>query len=493
MLTSAAGLPARCIGPLLVLAGLFAGFLAASVNPLLLFALAVGIPLGVWLIGSVERALFALILVIGLLPRFALPVRFGFTPTFLDLAMIGLVVAWARHQLSQSPDMPLRRAPVNGPLGALMMTAVLTFIVGLPNGVLTPLVMRRFAELLFSLAMIAIIVAITFNPTIRGRAVRWMILIGAASAAVGIALYAMPDDLAIRLLSALRPFGYPSGPDVLRFIRDDPALMQRATGLWIDPNAYGGYLLVVGLLGLPQLFAPRPVMARGLVLLSLGLILIALVLTVSRAAMLGFAIGALLIGLLRYRRMLILLGAIAVALLVLPPSQALVQHFVEGFQGRDLATQMRFGEYRDALRLIERYPLLGVGFVGTPDVDLYIGVSSMYLLVAQQMGLIGLVVFIVTIGAVLLGAARAWPAISSASLEHFLGTHGALVGVLFSGFFDHYFFNIDFHNSVMLLCLVIGIAVSSQQRDLSYARKPQRQLPPTLGYNALRGDNYGHT
>jgi len=493
MLTSTAGLPARQIVPLLALAGLLIGFLAASVNPLILLALAIAIPLGVWLISSVERALFALIVVIGLLPRFALPVRFGFTPTFLDLAMIGLVIAWARHQLSQSPDMPLRRALVNGPLAALMTTAVVTFIVGLPNGALTPLVVRRFAELLFSLTVIAIIVAITFNPAIRGQVVHWMILVGAASAAVGIALYVMPDELAIRLLSALRTFGYPSGPDVLRFIRDDPALMQRATGLWIDPNAYGGYLLVVGLLGLPQLFAPRPVMARGLAFLSLGLIVVALVLTVSRAAMLGFAIGALLIGLLHYRRMLILLSAIALALLALPQTQTLVQHFVEGFQGRDLATQMRFGEYRDALRLIERYPLLGVGFVGTPDVDLYIGVSSMYLLIAQQMGLVGLTMFIVTIGAVLLGAARTWPAIANASPEHFLGAHGALVGVLFSGIFDHYFFNIDFHNSVMLLCLVIGMAVSSQQRGLNHARKTERQPLPALGYNAFNGDNHGHT
>ncbi|MCB9162257.1 MAG: hypothetical protein H6644_20845 [Caldilineaceae bacterium] len=37
-----------------------------------------------------------------------------------------------------------------------------------------------------------------------------------------------------------------------------------------------------------------------------------------------------------------------------------------GFAGEDLATQMRFGEYKDALILIGRYPLFGVGFTGTP-------------------------------------------------------------------------------------------------------------------------------
>jgi len=472
MLNPAASLPTRQAGVLLlVLAGSLIGFLVTVVNPLLLLAAAIGAPLGIWLVSRVERALFALIVVIGVLPRFALPIRLGFTPTFLDLAMVGLIAAWARHQFSRSPDMPLRHTPVNGPLAALVTIALITFIVGLPNGALTPLVVRRFAELLFSLLSIAIIVAITVNPAFQSRVTRWMLLVGAVSAGLGIALYIIPDELAIRLLSALRPFGYPSGSDVLRFIRDDPALTQRATGLWIDPNAYGGYLLVAGVLGLPQLFAPKPTVARGWVLLSLGLIIVALLLTVSRAAMLGFVVGALLIGLLRHRLLLALLGAMAAVVLLLPQTQTLVQHFVEGFQGRDLATQMRLGEYRDALRLIERYPFLGVGFVGTPDVDLYIGVSSMYLLIAQQMGLIGLTAFFIAMMVVLLGAARAWPVISRASPEQFLGAHGALVGALFSGIFDHYFFNIDFHNSVVLFCLVIGMAVSSQQTG--YAQKSE--------------------
>ena len=44
---------------------------------------------------------------------------------------------------------------------------------------------------------------------------------------------------------------------------------------------------------------------------------------------------------------------------------------------------MRFGEYKDALTLIERYPLFGVGFTGVPDIDLYLGVSMLYLIIAR--------------------------------------------------------------------------------------------------------------
>ena len=73
---------------------------------------------------------------------------------------------------------------------------------------------------------------------------RALILFGALAALIGIALYMIPDDTAMRLLSALRPFGYPEGSGVLRYVLDDPANLQRATGLWIDPNAFGGFLLV---------------------------------------------------------------------------------------------------------------------------------------------------------------------------------------------------------------------------------------------------------
>ncbi len=54
---------------------------------------------------------------------------------------------------------------------------------------------------------------------------------------------------------------------------------------------------------------------------------------------------------------------------------------------------MRFGEYKDALILIERYPLFGVGFTGTPDLDIYLGVSMLYLIIAENMGIIGLALF----------------------------------------------------------------------------------------------------
>lgn len=450
---------------LCVAAGVLVGAAAALLNPLLLIGGVLGLLVALWSLWRVEHMLLALVVVIGLMPRFALPLRLGFTPTFLDLALIGLVLAWALHRLGSKRAFPIPRLAITLPLLLLVVGALTTFVLGLPNGALTPMVLRRFAELVLSLLSIPLLAALLQTLEAQQRLVRWMMVIGAVSALVGIVLYFLPDVLSIRLLSALRPFGYPSGLGVLRFIRDDPALMQRATGLWIDPNAFGGYLLVVGALVLPQVFAQRPVLPRAWVLVTVSVIALALVLTVSRGAMLSLVAAAALIGVLRYRRLLVVLGLALALVLMLPQTRELVMHFVEGFQGRDLATQMRFGEYKDALRLIERYPLFGVGFISTPDVDLYIGVSSMYLLIAQQMGLVGLGLFVVVIVVLWVGFVRAWLRWrgDEARAAVGLGAHGAVLGVLVSGVFDHYFFNIDFHNAVMLFCLVLALAAAAQR------------------------------
>jgi hypothetical protein len=451
---------ALCVG-----VGLAIGAISIAVNPLYLVAGAVAAPVALWLLGNLNRISLAFVVVIGLLPRFTSPVRLGgFTPTALDAVLIGLIAVWfftARSRL------PLRRSAIGVPLICLIVVAVTTFLVGLPNGALTPLVARRFAELVLSLLAVWVLVAILPNLQTQLHFSRLLIGVGSLSALVGIVLYFLPDELVMRMLSALRPFGYPEGPGVLRFIRDDPTLAQRATGLWIDPNAYGGFLLLVGAITLPHIFAHAPkgqrVLPRLWLALGMGLIGLALVLTVSRGAMLGLAFAAGLMGLLRYRRLLLVGLLVVGAILVLPQTRSLVQHFAEGFAGQDLATQMRFGEYKDALRLIERYPLLGVGFIDAPDTDLYIGVSSMYLLVAQQMGLLGATAFGLVFVVMFASAVRAWPRVrcNEALTPIWLGAHAGIAGALLSGVFDHYFFNIDFHVSVMLFWSVVALALAA--------------------------------
>jgi O-antigen ligase len=148
-------------------------------------------------------------------------------------------------------------------------------------------------------------------------------------------------------------------------------------------------------------------------------------------------------------------------LILLPQAQAYVQHFVEGVRLQDLATLMRLGEYKDALILIGRHPWIGVGFIGTPEGSLYIGVSNVYLLIAEEMGLIGLAAFLLVIVLFFRQAWLAWPGVAQHVGQEaiFLGLVASVAGILVGGLLDHYFFNLAFPHSVAIFWLYLGLAM----------------------------------
>ncbi|MEZ4558521.1 MAG: O-antigen ligase family protein [Caldilineaceae bacterium] len=235
---------------------------------------------------------------------------------------------------------------------------------------------------------------------------------------------------------------------------------MRAIGTAIDPNVLGSMIDLAALA--PQLFARERVFSRWLTVIMFLTTLAALYLTYSRSALLGLVAAVGLLAVLKYRR-LIPVGLVALLLLfLLPQTQDYVARLLAGFAGEDLATQMRFGEYKDALILIGRYPLFGVGFTGTPDIDIYLGVSMLYLIIAQNMGIIGLVLFVGVMIGFFVMFFGAWRRGFEPGLEAILlGYGGAVLGVLVSGVFDHYWFNMTYPHMTVLLWLYLGMATAT--------------------------------
>jgi len=444
--------------------GVAGGWLLAEAGAIAMVALVAALVAGAMMVRDIEVAYLAVIGVVALFPHGALPFKIGFTPTFLDLALLGLYGVWIITRLV-SDDEPIVTTPVGGAVLAFGLLAVVAFVAGLSHGALTSYLIRHFAEILMSIGLFYVVVNTVRDTERLRKIVRWMILLTAAAAVIGLVLYLLPEDLVIRGLSALARFGYPSGPGVIWHIRDDPAEMKRATGTSVQPNVLGS-LLSFGLTMLaPQILAKRPVLPRAVTIVLGGLIGGCLVLTVSRSAMLGAAIGIGVIAAMRYRSYLILIALAVAVLLVAPWTQEMLEHFIEGFRGEDLSTKMRYGEYKDTWTLIRRYPFLGVGFAGAPDIDIYVAVASLYLIVAAQMGIVGLLAFLVVIAIVL---ARFWRGRSAVrrlpELEPlWYGVHAAIVGGVVSGIFDHYFFSLEFHHSVVLFWLVVGLATAATE------------------------------
>jgi O-antigen ligase len=340
--------------------------------------------------------------------------------------------------------------------------------------------LRQFAEMILSISLVFVLGDVLRDGRALRRFALVLLLALSAQALVTLTLYALPDDSAERLLIRLARFGYPDG-GVIRYIEDNPALDERAIGTWVDPNALGGFLAVLGVYLAPQVFARRPILRwRWLIVLALGLSAAALVLTYSRASLLAAAVGLAFIGLHRgYRRFLLLLALGGALILVLPQTQAVVERLLQAFTGADLATQMRLGEYGDAFELIRRYPLTGVGFTGTPSIDLYTDVASMYLIMANQIGLVGVGLFALAMGGVFVYGRRAWPAAARIDGQRslHLGAHAALITALLNAVADLYFFRTDFHASITLFWLVVTTALVSSRLALEHAAQERVDAP----------------
>jgi len=440
--------------------GAILGLLGAIYGSAVLFALA----LAYLMMRSITVGLIVLAGIICLLPFAAVPIDIGFSPTFLDLALALVFFVWISRLVTHKEGEFIAPVPT-GAILVFMGLALVSFIAGLSHSPLTANVVRHFVEILLSVAVFWLVT----NTLRRAQDVRLvtlaLILAGFAAAAIGIVLYVLPETLAIRVLSALRVVRYPSGPEVLRYVEDDPSLPLRAISTSVDPNILGGMLIFVTTLTAAQVLAPQPILKRGWLILMLVTMVTCMVLTFSRGSFAGLVVALVLLSALRYPKMLWYILAGIVVLLVLPPSRAYVEHFIEGVQGQDLATQMRFGEYKDALILISRYPWFGVGFAGTPDIDTYLGVSNVYLLIAEEMGVIGLSAFLVAMGSFLHGFfARLALWRRRPDLEPIvLGAGLAVVGALIGGILDHYLFNLNFPHAAALLWFVVGLGAAGMR------------------------------
>jgi O-antigen ligase len=457
------------------------GYLLAEVGPLIAGAGLAVVFLGLWMLQDIEVAYWSVIGVTCLLPFASFPFDIGFTPTLLDAALGALFLVWLL-QIAGGSQSILVATPLGPPIIAFMLLAVGSFIFGLAH---VPLALgflqyyvRHFAEVLLSVALFFLVVN-TVRDAARVRSVvRAMIFGASASALLGVVLYVIADQISaafvMRALSALGRLGYPTGPGVLRYIRDNPELPMRATSTSVDPNVLGSLINLTLATSVPQLFARRPIIGRRVLIPMLGAMALCLGLTMSRGAMVGLGAALLALATLRYRRLWVLLAVALVLMLVVPQTQALVAHFLEGFQFEDLATQMRMGEYKDALILIRRHPLLGVGFAGSPDIDTYIGVANVYLLIAEEMGLVGLTSFMVVMVALFARFFRVRETAAGSDLEPlWWGLHASIIGALVSGIFDHYIFNLDFHHSVTLFWLVVGLATAVTELILKQAKVQQ--------------------
>jgi len=155
--------------------------------------------------------------------------------------------------------------------------------------------------------------------------------------------------------------------------------------------------LAVFLIGL-ALFARKPILRLGLLAIALTSIY-CLELTLSRGAYAGFLIGLLVLGLVKERKILILLIILLVSWQSFVPyavTQRVMMTYQSG-EGLDPSAGERVTLWEDALRAFNEDPVFGTGFntyqyMGR--VGPYTDTHNYYVKVLMETGLVGILIFL---------------------------------------------------------------------------------------------------
>ena len=435
-------------------AGAVLGIGIAFLNPLFALMGMLGLAFVVAVFAWPELGLLGFIATANLLPFAVIPVRFGFSLTLVDVMLTTLLLAWVYWMVARGR--PLVEGTLNVAVLVYVGLALTSFVLGLTYSI-SPERLRLFIKSINSILLFFATINCVRSAVSLKRMILALLLGGVAAAIVAIVLLYLPEATAAALLSSLGVLGYPTGVDVLRPIADTDIL--RAIGTSVDPNVLGGLLMTVSAMLVAQLFSPRPLLSRRLLWPMAVMAVAALLLTHSRSALGGLVIGAAIVGVFRDRRLLWLMLAIAAIMPFIPQAAVLMERLASGVSFQDRGAAMRLDEFRDAINLIGMYPWFGIGFGEPPSINLYLGVSSIYLLIGQAMGLIGLSAFLSVL------AILGWQVASALKLNRddevggmLLSLAAALSAALSAGLLDHYYANILFPHMVALFWLYLGLA-----------------------------------
>jgi polysaccharide biosynthesis protein PslJ len=463
---------ALMIGVILGILGGGVGLLVAVGGPVIAIAALAGAFIGLYVLTDLRVALYGILGIMIMLPFATLPFKIGFKPSFLDLALYAFLFVYVCLWMT-GRRRGFQITPIHALIALYVMWVVFAFALGWRYGMPDATIARRFVMALVSISLTFILGDLLRDGTTLRRIVWVVTVFIGMQAVVATLLWAMPDNAADSLLTRLGRLGYPE-TNAIRYVESNPELGERAIGTWVDPNALGGLLAIGAAMLAPQLFAARPVLRpRWLTWGVMGVTVLALILTSSRASLLAFAVGLFVIILARYRRYLVPLIVVAILVMFLPPAQRYIDRIFQAFRGEDLATQMRVGEWTDALELISQYPLTGIGFTGTPNNTLYTDVANMYLIMANQIGLTGVALFLLAMGGVIAYGYKAWQ-IAKHDPDFdaiLLGYHAALLTALVNAVADLYFFRLDFQASITWFWLTVTLALASSRLVLAEKEK----------------------
>ncbi len=325
-----------------------AAVLASDASPAvrIIALLAMGFPLGIWV--AMRRPLWiycAYAFSLGSVPFGVLPS----SPLPLVLLLGVSIGATAVLQLPSGTS----RAFTS--MDWWMLGLVVTSTLSLAVTFSTSYDLTEFAKWL--IATSTVFALLRLEPTLLDVVGRWYVFGAAGASAFGLGMLFF--DESGKWLSFLSFLGYgTSGGDNLRYVVDGGERTVRLTGTFVDPNA-GGLFLLVGVLLALALF-------RGFWQLAYtGIILLAMTLTLSRAALASLAVAFLIfvaVQNMRFGGKAKLVGFASIAgagLLAIPSIQ---ERLFDSFGSNDVGSSARADALRDYPKHMDGNWLFGLGW-----------------------------------------------------------------------------------------------------------------------------------
>lgn len=410
------------------------------------------------------RGLLAFCVVAPFIPwtTVTLGIRMTVSEALLALTWAGVAWQWLMGRLP-----PLQRGPTERAMGWLMLWSLVPLVVGqwMVQGVEGngPV---NWVRWLLNLSTLFLVPLLTPLPEQRRQLMDCLLVGFAAMLALSLFYFLRTPDARV-MIPVLASLKY-AHPEAIQDIFS--ANYTRMASPWVHPNSTGGALL----LGVPLAFFYGLTQRGWRRYLGFAVTLAGaagIVFSGSRGALLC---TAALVVWLAWRRVpgagrTLLIGGLlsAVMLLAYPPAQ---ERLLSLFQGsKDASTSVRFDEYRNFHRAVERYPL-GLGFKvdpPPPGSDLF-GISNLWLNYMYKLGAPAMLLFI-AITVAWWREVRGMGDLSRMNTHNALrvGSVGAMLAALLTGFIDHYFS----FTQVLMALFWLTMAISLQQ---------SRPLPPPL-------------
>ena len=275
-------------------------------------------------------------------------------------------------------------------------------------------------------------------------------------------------------------YQYVHGVDISAFQWVDgdqfPELKVRIFSTLQNPNLLAGFLVVVMSLAVGIGLHTENIQGKVLLFVLVAVLGICLVLTYSRGAWLSVVAVTALCGRLYNRKVLWVFLVIPV--LALFCHDGVMERLLSIFNPTDTSSTLRIALWESTIAMILDKPLLGIGWgsywLVYPDYDFFLNnpaativhAHNMYLHIAAEIGIPGLMVFLAIIYGhtrkaiqVLAQTQNAWVA------GVMLGTVAAVLGLAVNGFTDYIMFNVQMS---MLFWLLNALIIAVWESDCRY-------------------------